>query len=636
MEVALVGHPNVGKSVLFSRMTGVGAISSNYPGTTVEFLEGTVIHKGVRLHVFDLPGTYGLNGITEDEVVAVKLLAEHRPDVVVAVADATRLEPSLVMIYQLIELGFKVIVALNFMDVARRRHSIDVKLLQDILKVPVVPMVALTEEGVDILVESIIADRAVVSDFKIKYAGDIEDIVKKLTPAGSAVSSVYPVRGALLKLLEGNQYFTGQLPDEVKQIATEERSQFKLKHDEDIDVHINRDRYGEAGLTIRRVQSRVERKLTRGERISEITLKPSTGIPILLAVLVGVFISIVIIGGLLETVLSQIYLDLTSGFFSWLTTAIGGTFGQSISSGINLSIQAIISIVIPYILVFYLILALLEDSGYLPRVVILLDGVMHKFGLHGRAIIPMIVGTGCNVPAILATRVMESKRERLILATITILAVPCSAQTVVILGTIGKFGGIWYAALIYLILLAILLVLGRMLNHFMKFEPSGLMFEIPDLAMPHPRNVLFKTWPDELWRPRRAGGPAIAVHRRVPRAAGDHHRGAHLRRDEKGDVPAAAGHTLRHGKPGHGDDPGTAVRVRADHGHVRAVHVRDGRDDQGVRAEGFDEGDAGFSGDSVLAGRAGALSLHHDLNREPGSPWTMPGPYPRLGPSEIS
>ncbi len=494
MQVALVGHPNVGKSVLFNRMTGVGAISSNYPGTTVEFLEGTVVHKGVTLHVYDLPGTYGLTGATEDEVVAVKLLAEHRPDVVVAVADATRLEPSLVMIYQLIELGFNVIVALNFMDVARRRHQIDVKQLQDILRVPVVPMVALTEEGVDVLVESIIENKARVSDFSIRYASSIEDIIHLMVPAASAVESVYPARGAILKLLEGNQYFTEHLPASVKKTAMEERAGFKLKYDEDIDVHINRDRYGEAGLTIRKVQSRVERTLTRGERISEITLKPSTGIPILLTVLVGVFFSIVIIGGALEGVLSQIYLSLTSGFFSWLAAAIGGTFGQSISSGIDLSIQAIISIVIPYILVFYLILALLEDSGYLPRVVILLDGVMHKFGLHGRAIIPMIVGTGCNVPAILATRVMESKRERLILATITILAVPCSAQTVVILGTVGKFANIWYAALIYLILLAILLVLGRMLNRFMKFEPSGLMFEIPDMAMPHPRNVLFKTW----------------------------------------------------------------------------------------------------------------------------------------------
>ena len=494
MEVALVGHPNVGKSVLFNRMTGVGAISSNYPGTTVEFLEGTVKHKGVTLHVYDLPGTYGLNGITEDEVVAVKLLAEHRPDVVVAVADATRLEPSLVMIYQLIELGFNVIVALNFMDVARRRHQIDVKQLQEILRVPVVPMVALTEEGVDVLVESIIHNRAAVSDFKIRYAEGIEEIVRSLTPEASAFSSEYPVRGVVLKLLEGNQYFTGHLPESIKKASMEERARFKLKHDEDIDVHINRDRYGEAGLTIRRVQSRVERTLTRSERISEITLQPSTGIPILLTVLVGVFFAVVLLGGFIETVLSQVYLDLTSGFFAWMGDAIGGTFGHSISTGINLSIQAIISIVIPYILVFYLILALLEDSGYLPRVVILLDGVMHKFGLHGRAIIPMIVGTGCNVPAILATRVMESKRERLILATITILAVPCSAQTVVILGTIGKFGSIWYAALIYLILLAILLVLGRLLNHYMKFEPSGLMFEIPDMAMPQARNVLFKTW----------------------------------------------------------------------------------------------------------------------------------------------
>ena len=401
MEVALVGHPNVGKSVLFNRMTGVGAISSNYPGTTVEYLEGTVVHKGVTLHVYDLPGTYGLTGATEDEVVAVKLLAEHRPDVVVAVADATRLEPSLVMIYQLIELGFNVIVALNFMDVARRRHQIDVKRLQDIIKVPVVPMVALTEEGVDVLVESIIQNKARVSDFSIRYAEGIENVLQLLTPAASMVESVYPARGALLKLLEGNQYFTDHLPESVKKMAVEVRAAFNLKHGEDIDVHINRDRYGEAGLTIGKVQSRVERHLTRAERISEITLKPNTGIPILFAVLIGVFFTVVIVGGALEGVLSTVYLELTSGFFEGLASAIGGTFGLSISKGIDLSIQAIISIVIPYILVFYLILALLEDSGYLPRVVILLDGVMHKFGLHGRAIIPMIVGTGCNVPAIL-------------------------------------------------------------------------------------------------------------------------------------------------------------------------------------------------------------------------------------------
>ena len=336
MEVALVGHPNVGKSVLFNRMTGVGAISSNYPGTTVEYLEGTVVHKGVTLHVYDLPGTYGFNGSTEDEVVAVKLLAEHRPDVVVAVADATRLEPSLVMIYQLVELGYHVIVALNFMDVARRRHNIDVGLLQDMLRVPVVPMVALTEEGVDVLVESIIKNNAVVSDFRIKYAGEIEDVIDRLSPSASTVASEYPVRGAVLKLLEGNQYFTEHLPEQTRGMATEERAQFKLKHDEDIDVHINRDRYGEAGLTIRRVQSRIERKLTRAERISEITLRPATGVPILLMVLVGVFFSVVILGGIIEGALSAAYLTLTAGLFPALGDAIGGTFGHSIATGIDL------------------------------------------------------------------------------------------------------------------------------------------------------------------------------------------------------------------------------------------------------------------------------------------------------------
>jgi ferrous iron transport protein B len=191
---------------------------------------------------------------------------------------------------------------------------------------------------------------------------------------------------------------------------------------------------------------------------------------------------------------SSLYAATVGHFFTDLANWIGGTLGGAIAEGINLSLQAIISIVIPYILVFYLILGVLEDSGYLPRVVMLLDGVMVKLGLHGRAIIPMVVGTGCNVPAILATRVLESKRERLILATITVMAVPCSAQTVIILGTVGKYSGIWWAALIYIILLALLLILGRVLHIVLKEEPSSLAIEIPDLSMPSARNVLSKTY----------------------------------------------------------------------------------------------------------------------------------------------
>ena len=169
---------------------------------------------------------------------------------------------------------------------------------------------------------------------------------------------------------------------------------------------------------------------------------------------------------------------MTGNVFDQLAALIGGTVGEAIASGIDLSIQAILAIVIPYILVFYLILGILEDSGYLPRAVMLLDGLMVRLGLHGRAIIPMVVGTGCNVPAILATRTLESKRERLILATIIVMAVPCSAQTVIIIGTVGQQSGLLWAGLIYLVLLALALVLGRVLHVVLRAEPASLVIEI--------------------------------------------------------------------------------------------------------------------------------------------------------------
>jgi len=213
-----------------------------------------------------------------------------------------------------------------------------------------------------------------------------------------------------------------------------------------------------------------------------------------LAVLAGIFLAVVVVGGALETVLLDGYALLVGDFFEQLAQFIGGTVGEIIAVGVDISIQAILAIVVPYILVFYLLLGLLEDSGYLPRVVMLLDGIMVKLGLHGRTIIPMIVGTGCNVPAILSTRTLESRRQRLILATIIVMVVPCSAQTVIIIGTVGTYSGILWAALIYLILFALILLLGRVLHKVLKAEPPSLAIEIPELSRPSMRNVLMKTW----------------------------------------------------------------------------------------------------------------------------------------------
>lgn len=495
MKIVLAGNLNVGKSALFSRITGIGVVSANYPGTTVQFESATVTHKGQRIEVFDLPGTYSLSGVTEDEKVATTLLAEKDPDYVVAVLDATRLEQGMVLVLQLIELGYRVIIALNFMDQARKRFTLDVEKLQRILSVPVVPTVALTGEGVDCLMDLVVSGAVRRSYYVTRYDSHIEAFLEDIAAGNVATESGYPIRGATIKLLEGNPYFTKQFSPSIRELADEYRREFREQHYEDVEVHIARDRYGEAGKVASEVIDWLPKKeMSTKDRISEFTLRPRTGIPLLIGVLLGIFLAVVVIGGNLETLISDIYAATVGDAFDQLAALIGGTIGEAVASGIDLSIQAILAIVIPYILVFYLILALLEDTGYLPRAVMLLDGLMVRLGLHGRAIIPMVVGTGCNVPAILATRTLESKRERLILATIIVMAVPCSAQTVIIIGTVGQNSGILWAAAIYLVLLGLALSLGRILHVILKEEPSSLVIEIPELSIPSWRNILSKTW----------------------------------------------------------------------------------------------------------------------------------------------
>jgi ferrous iron transport protein B len=494
MEIGLIGQPNAGKSALFTKLTGIGAISSNYPGTTVQFQEGSVLRHGMRLNFHDLPGTYSLAGLAEDELVATRLLAEQQLDVVVVVADATRLEQSLVLLFQLIELGFKVVVALNQMDVARKRFFIDIERLEVLLQVPVVPTVAITGEGVEQLVDLLVRQSYLVSDFQVRYEKRLEELIQNLSLDPECKAGDFPKRGALIKLLEGNRFFTEQFSERFQQRVGREALNYRLDQGEDIEVHINRDRYGEAGRLASEVVSNRVPPRNISERFSDASLRPLTGIPILLAVLGGIFFCIVFIGGFLESLLLGAYELVVGDFFQQLSSWIGGEAGVAVANGIDLSIQAILAIVVPYIILFYLILGIMEDSGYLPRVVVLLDGVMHHIGLHGKSVIPMIVGMGCNVPALMATRVLESRREKLILAVVITIAVPCSAQTAIIVGTVGNYSGLVWAVAIYVILLSILLVLGRIMHKVLAFEPTSLAMEIPEMRWPRPYNVLWKTW----------------------------------------------------------------------------------------------------------------------------------------------
>ena len=494
MDIALAGNPNVGKSIIFSKLTGVGVISANYPGTTVEYEEGKAAFLGTTITVIDLPGTYSLAGNTEDERVATKLLFERNPQTVIAVLDATRLERNLVFLFELIESGHNVVVSLNMYDIVRKsRLDIDVARLERILMMPVVPTVATKGEGIDSLLYTSVQIRH-RSRFQVRYDSHIEKMISDLTAKLSEADWDIPLRGVAVRLLAGDRNVTQKASPEVMRTVSAFREEFERHHGEDIVVHIQRDRFGEAGRIAKEVMAKAPGTGKDRGRLSDLTLRPATGIPILIAVLGAVFLVLVFVGGAVEGILVGAYQDAARGFVDGLERGAGNDLLAGVYEGIYLSVEAMLALVIPYILVFYVMLSVLEDTGYLVRVVSLLDGVMHRLGLHGRAVIPMVVGFGCNVPAILSTRAMGSKRERLILATLITIAVPCSAQTAIIIGTVGHYAGIWWALSIYLVLGALLVVLGYAMHRTIKFEPTGLCVEIPELRMPSAKQTAIKTY----------------------------------------------------------------------------------------------------------------------------------------------
>ncbi|UAL08290.1 MAG: ferrous iron transport protein B [Candidatus Methanogranum gryphiswaldense] len=491
VQVALIGQPNVGKSALFARMTGVGVISSNYSGTTVEFEEAHITRNGVTVNVHDLPGIYSLSKNSLDEDAAIKMLADPDNDAIIIVADATNLESSIVLCFEVLELGLPSILALNKIDAAKNKYDIDTVALSKSLGITVIPVSARTSEGVDALVDAVCAGKASAPNFRVNYSKNIEVAASSLAeviPEGK-----YRSFGVAIKLIEGTKDFIDMVPEEVNDNAEKFRRMLNKFNNESPEQTIGRERYALADIMVKGVMRRTQRTQTTKEKFSDMTITPLTGIPIMLAVLGMIFLTIVYVGSFLDSIISSFY-DWCIG--NWLTSFASGLdpFWKAVVEGINGSVGAILSLVIPYIMVFYIILGILEDSGYLTRVVVLLDTTMHRFGLHGGAAIPVMVGIGCNVPAILATRTIQSRRERLIITSIIVMAVPCSAQMAIIMGITGKYAGIPYALAILVMLVALGCLIGLILNKYLTKEPSSLAMELPDLVMPQARNVLFKTW----------------------------------------------------------------------------------------------------------------------------------------------
>ncbi|MEE9366314.1 MAG: ferrous iron transporter B, partial [Dehalococcoidales bacterium] len=429
---------NVGKSVVFSRLTGVRVIASNYPGTTVGYTQGLMKVGEETVAVIDVPGTYSLEPTSEAEEIALQMLTTG--DVVINVLDATNLERNLNLTLQLLEKGVPMVVALNMWDdVGHRGIHIDLEKLEELLGVPVIPTVAVTGQGIKELVESIPVAR-----------------MPKLPPSS---------------------------------------------HDE---------RWAAIGSIAERVQQVTHRHHTWLERLEDASVRPITGIIIAAVVLVGMFLGIRFIGeSLITYVLDPIFEHLWTPVVLLFSDLMGGSgiihavlLGRIVAGEVNYiesfgllttGLYVPLAMVLPYIVAFYFILGLLEDVGYLPRLAVLMDTIMHRLGLHGYAIIPTLLGLGCNVPAILATRILESKRERFIAATLISIAVPCAALQAMVIGLVGQ-RGIQYVAIVYGTLFIVWVVLGFILNRMVKGFSPELLIEIPPYRIPPWRTVLQKLW----------------------------------------------------------------------------------------------------------------------------------------------
>ncbi len=498
---ALAGNPNVGKSSIFNRLTGMGVVTANYPGKTVELNMAATTFKDMRLGIIDLPGSYALGAVSEDQWVARRAVLDCNPDTVIMILDATNLARNLYMALQLIDLGIPIVVALNLIDEAEKRNIIiDAAELSRLLGVPVVPTIATTGSGLDELIQKAVDTAGKKKEIKytLHYGDDIEASIQKLVDVLSSYDFGINPRALAILLLEEDSEFIELVKKHMDgKIILKETGkisrEIEEKHGEKTPLRIARERHGLAGTIASQVQGDVTP--APSDRLWAYTTSPLTGIPLLIAVLGVIFAFLFYGGDWLSTLFSGLWASYMSPVIDGAIFRVfgDGHVGKTLVWGFDAGILAALAVGIPYVLTFYFMLAFLEDTGYLNSVAFLTDRLMHKFGLHGRAIIPLVAGAGCNVPAIIGTRVLTTMRERTIASTLITL-IPCSARTAVILGAVSLFVGWKPAVAIYIIVLALVFLVGVGLNKVMPGSSTGLVMEMFPFRVPLMSNIIKKTW----------------------------------------------------------------------------------------------------------------------------------------------
>ena len=515
--VVIVGSPNVGKSVLFNTLTGIYATVSNYPGTTVEVMRGKAHFGTVETGVMDTPGMYSLLPITEEERVARGILLSEHPSLVIHVVDAKNLERMLPMTLQLIETGLPVMLVVNLMDEAERLGmQVDAWKLQQSLGIPVLCTALALGRGARELKDAISAYLSsrpaaccALSNpaTLILYHDAIEKALHRIEENLSGEYGVSRRAMALLLLQNDTEVIDlvkHQEPEAVGAILgivqdTQEGFSQPLAY------LVARQQRQAAGRILQPVLNQPQEEAGGfAARLSNAMIHPLTGLPILLVALFLLYEFVGVLGAqilvnLLEVKLFGAYINpwvdqVLNHFTPWqaLRDLLGGQFGI-----ITLGLRYAVAIVLPIVGTFFLAFSVIEDSGYLPRLALLIDRVFKKIGLNGRAVIPMVLGFGCDTMATIVTRTLETRRERLLSTLLLSLAIPCSAQLGVMLALLHGYPGLLVIWL--LVLSGVFLLVGYLAARLMPGEHPTFYMELPPLRLPAMRNVLVKTYTRMEW-----------------------------------------------------------------------------------------------------------------------------------------
>lgn len=510
IRVALAGNANVGKSLIFNQLTGMSQIIGNWPGKTVMKAEGHFVYKDFKIQMIDLPGIYSLSTYSLEEIVSREHIALEKPDIVVNVVDSTVLERNLFFTLQLLELGRPLVLVLNLTDQAEKKGiSINSDKLEEILGVPVIKTIARTGSGITELVKKIIElNEQTLMPPIIKYGKEIEQEINHVSQLIQDHGLEYPTRWLAIKILENDTEIIKILTENDKRLTKKilpHTKELEDIHGEPYDLVMTSEKYSIANRiaqSVITVQKPAKRPLMKN--FEKISTHPVWGIAIMLLIILSIFLGIFAFSNFISSFLDDFVFIGIEPAIQWLTAIIANfaplftvpitISGQLIWAGVE-SFLGGITIVLPFIVPFYILLAVLEDSGYLTRIAFLMDNVMHRVGLHGKAFIPMILGYGCNVPGCIACQIMETRRERLIAAFVTTL-IPCAAVSVVVLGLLSPYGvlGFSWAVFIYIFNLAIVFILGRIAFKTIPGEPSGLIMEMHPYRVPSTSVVLKQTW----------------------------------------------------------------------------------------------------------------------------------------------